>query len=186
MVSTLLSFKDMETQTKSRENISTIFLLPTLQIKKDLKNAFRKNGFMASYIYCNQYNFCNCFKPLFLLFKPQSFSVEFYRFNVEMEKSPNFVETVDLPEQQVLMVFKVPKLFENDYELIEMGRYSKTSAEFRKLFPMGKDSNFYHIFTRSDKLKSDYMKRLNCRVEDLPQELYSRMKISEETLVWME
>lgn len=168
-----------------RENISTIFLLPTLQIKREVLKEFRKFGFVRSYIYCDQYDYCKCFKPMFLLFKPKSFDAEFYSFNVQLERNFNFVETVDLSENKVMIVFKVPKLFENDYELIERGKYSKTSFEYKRLFPMDSTSNFYHIFNKTEYLKKKYIEGLGIEnTEHLPEEFYSKLKVSEETLYW--
>ena len=167
---------------KKKPNISHLFLIPSLSIKETIRKEFKSFGYINSYLKCTHYEYP--FESLFLLFCPENFTEEFYKFNLKLESNPNFVETIDLLDNQVLVVYKIPLRFEQDAKLITEGRYSRTSLSFKRLFPMNEESIFYDIFNKTQKLAERYMKGLNLTPDELPEEFYSKMKISDETLNW--
>jgi len=178
----------MRIKSKRKENISTIFLLPGIALKQELKNKFRENGFINSYMVCDTYYHHGEFRPIYILFKPKEFNLSFYSFTLAMEKNQNFVESIDIPNGLVF-VFKFPKRFVSDYTFIKKGQYSRLSPEYKKLFPMyrlDKDnvkvpSFFNQIFNRSEELIQKY--RDFYGDVELPYELYTRPTREEETLI---
>lgn len=184
---------------KRRDNISTIFLLPCLQIRDEVKARFKDFGFVNTYLFCDKFDYN--FNPIYILFRPSSFDLEFYKFILQLEKNQNHIETMDFDKNSVLMTFRIPKRFNDDYGAFLRGRYSKFSPEFKKCFSM-KDyvlgpggellrdehkryrtdySMFYHIFNRTETLRNIYIEKLG---SELPEniELYDRYKTVEETL----
>lgn len=186
---------------KRKDNISTIFLLPCLQIRQEIKDKFYEMGFVNTYLFFDKQQYS--FIPLYLVFSAKEYDLNFYKFSLMLEKNPNYVETLDYPGNSVVFVFKIPKRFEKDYELFLKGRYSKFSKEYKDNFPMKvhkvdssgryiKDkenqyvtdnSVFYHIFNKTDYLKDVYMQNLRIEYDELPDELYDRYKKEEETLL---
>lgn len=161
----------------SKENVSTVFLLPGIEIKSELKNRFYSFGFQNTFLTCPPLNYP--WPVLYILFKPQVIDLEFIRFAEDLQKNPNFIETLDAGSNKVLMVYKVPKRFRRDYELFLEGKYSKLSSDYRKCFQMEQfklDSHdrpvkengryvkeytdFYHIFNRTDHIKDVWKERL--------------------------
>lgn len=184
---------------RRRDNISTIFLLPCLQIKQDTKDRFYSQGFVNTYLFFDktQYEY---FTPLYLLFKPEAFNIDFYKFMLQLEKNQNYIETLDYPNGQVVFVFRIPKRYDRDYRLFLSGKYSRFSKEFKNNFPLKvykvdhkgtlikgtngwqqEDSIFYHIFNKTEYLKDIY--RENLGSNDLPEELYDKYKPEEENLI---
>lgn len=183
-----------------KDNISTIFLLPCLGIRDDLRtrDKFKQYGFINTYMFSAQgdYNFY----PLYLLFKPEKFSIEFYRFTISLEKSANYIETID-KAGSVVLVFKIPDKYARDYRIFLDGKYSELSDLFKNCFPMKvfiKDkkgkvlldagqrpmteySDYYHIFNRTEHLIEIYRKELGEDTE-LPYELYEKYHLDEEIL----
>jgi len=183
-----------------KDNISTIFLLPCLQIKARLLSKFYIMGFEKSFMFSKKHNYD--FNPLFLLFNAKSqFDLNFYMFTQSLEKNQNHVETIDLSPNKILFVFRIPKKFDADYQFFLEGKYSAMSRDFKNLFPeyeylvdkngiLVKDENgkpikkatpFYHIFNKTKDLKNLYQQRLGTDVK-LPEDLYDKYKPEEETL----
>lgn len=184
-----------------KENVSTVFLLPGIEIKNELKNMFYTFGFENTFLTCPPLSYP--FEVLYLLFRPQVIDYEFIRFAEELQKNPCFIETIDCSKGRVLFVYRVPKRFRRDYELFLEGKYSKLSAEYKKCFQMEqfkcdaqgrpmKDNgryvkeytDFYHIFNRTDHVKTVWMERLGYTdtsiLDDM--EMYDRQDEVEETL----
>ena len=99
------------TKPVSRDNISTIFLLPSLNINEQLKMQFYKMGFINTYMFFDKTDYQERFIPLFLVFKVKKFDIEFYKFMLALEKNQNYVETLDYPGNHVVFVFKIPKRY---------------------------------------------------------------------------
>lgn len=183
-----------------KENISAIFLLPALQIKSECKADFYRFGFINTYLY---YDKCYYqFKPLYLLFNPARYDLDFYKFCLALEKSNSYIETIDIAGK-VLFVFKIPERFSSDYNVFLTGKYSAFSQEFQLLFPMKsyisdrqgnlvKDSEgkyktdpsmFYHIFNRTQTLREIYRSTLGDDIDlDDKDELYDKYNVKQETL----
>ena len=113
-----------------KKNITTIFIVPTLGFPKE---SLKDNGFINGYIKdenCDiQYE-----DVIYLLFNPINID-KFRNFlNEEYEKNENIVDEYDY-NNFVIIVYKLNKKYQKDYELIKQGKYSKTSKEFQNLFP---------------------------------------------------
>lgn len=58
-------------------------------------------------------------------------SIEFIKYEEDLEREPSFVKSYDPDKKHVMKVFKVPERFEKDYELLKDGKYSKISDDFK-------------------------------------------------------
>lgn len=182
-----------------KENVSAVMLFPCLKIKQELVNQFNEFGFINTYLFCNKREYdCNV---IYLMFRPNEFTVGFHLFIQALERNINFLETIDEPST-VIIVYRVPPQFGADYLLFLNGAYSLTSPDFKACFQMKvytKDdkgnllktkagsyitehSMYYHIFNKTDYLKNRWREALGDDVK-LPNELYEKCSIEMETLV---
>lgn len=160
-----------------KENVSTVFLLPGIEIKTELINEFYSQGFVNTFLTCEPLTYP--FPVLYLLFRPDQVNADFIGFANNLQKNTNFIETLDAGKGKVLMVYRIPKRFRRDYELFLEGKYSKLSAEYKKCFQLeqfkvdiyGKPvkegnkyikepTDFYHIFNKTDDIKSRWLERI--------------------------
>lgn len=158
-------------------NVSRLFLLPGIQLSNSLKKDFERFNFVNTYLKCDDLKYS--FEVIFLLFKPDDFDISFYSFSRNMSKNPNYIETIDLNNHRVVMVFRIPKRFKEDYNHFLNGDYSKMSKEFQSCFALEQykfDSNgnlikengkyvyeptiFYHVFNKTQKLKDVWKLKL--------------------------
>jgi hypothetical protein len=114
-----------------KKNITSIFMVPTLKVPKD---ALKGNGFINAYAKDarreDQYNEC-----IYLLFKPENLD-KFREFlDNEYERTKAVIEDYDYEDGYVVVVYQLNDKYKKDFNLIKQGKYSKTSAEFQKLFP---------------------------------------------------
>jgi hypothetical protein len=114
-----------------KKNITSIFMVPTLKVPKD---ALKGNGFINAYVKDarreDQYNEC-----IYLLFKPENLD-KFREFlDNEYERTKAVIEDYDYEDGYVVVVYQLNDKYKKDFNLIKQGKYSKTSAEFQKLFP---------------------------------------------------
>lgn len=125
----------------------------------------------------SQYNFINAFlddiehehhyeNSVYLLFKPVDLTL--FEWFVEGEKARThlLIEEYDYPEGYIVLVYKFPAEYMDDYRLFLEGKYSKFSSKYKGLFPFeNKTTNnkltktepsFYsHVFNRSERMR-DY------------------------------
>jgi hypothetical protein len=156
-----------------KKNITSIFMVPTLKVPKDgLKN----NGFINAYIKDarkeDQYKGC-----VYLLFKPENLD-KFREFlDNEYERTKAVIEDYDYEDGYVVVVYQLDEKYKNDFTLVQGGKYSKTSANFQKLFPkvvkitrngLSKDeiSLQYRIFNKAEDLISFWETKLGIEFED--------------------
>lgn len=113
------------------KTITTIFLVPTLEIPKD---ALLDNGFINAYTKDSMQE--SLFPDaIFLLFKPEDLN-KFREFLLsEYERTDNVLDDYDYEGGYVVIVYKLNSNIKKDVTLIKQGKYSKTSKEFQKLFP---------------------------------------------------
>lgn len=185
-----------------KENVSTVFLLPGIEIKNELKNMFYTFGFENTFLTCKPLEYP--WPVLYILFKPSVIDLEFTRFADELQKNPNFIEVIDAGRNKVLFVYRVPNRFKKDYQLFIDGKYSKLSEEYRKCFVMEqpridpitnkpiKDggryvmeyTDFYHIFHRTDHIKAVWAERLGYDDDEIldDMEMYDRQDVTKETM----
>jgi hypothetical protein len=147
-------------------------MVPTLKVPKD---ALRSNGFINAYIKDNrrddQYK-----ESVYLLFKPTDLD-KFREFlDSEYERTKAVIEDYDYEDGYVVVVYQLDNKYNKDYELIKQGRYSKTSANFQKMFPkivkitkggLHKDeiSLQYRIFNKAEDLVNFWEEKLGIDLE---------------------
>lgn len=111
-------------------------------------------------------------RPIFLLFSVKDFKESnWIRVYEQMIKSSNFITEYDVGikdgEYLVMMVFKVPDQYENDYINFKLGRYSRFSEEYKKKFPkfLGSDKKkkniHWQIIFKDEELKRKIEKEYN-------------------------
>ncbi len=148
-------------------------MVPTLKVPKD---ALRGNGFINAYIKDarkeDQYKGC-----VYLLFKPENLD-KFREFlDSEYERTKAVIEDYDYEDGYVVVVYQLDDKYKNDFTLVQGGKYSKTSANFQKLFPkvvkitrngLSKDeiSLQYRIFNKAEDLISFWETKLGIEFED--------------------
>ena len=156
-----------------KKNITSIFMVPTLKVPKD---ALRSNGFINAYIKDggseNEYK-----DSIYLLFKPTDVD-KFREFlDNEYERTKNVIEDYDYEDGYVVVVYQLNEKFKKDFELIKKGKYSKTSADFQKLFPkiikivkngLHRDelSLQYRIFNKAEDLIDFWEDKLGISLKD--------------------
>jgi hypothetical protein len=114
-----------------KKTITSIFMVPTLQIPKD---SLKNNGFINAYSTDvdkeEQYKDC-----IYLLFKPPNLD-KFREFlDLEHERTKDVVEDYDYKDGFVVVVYKLDDELKEDFDLIRQGKYSKTSKKFQAIFP---------------------------------------------------
>ena len=150
-----------------KKNITSIFIVPTLKVPKD---ALKGNGFINGYIKDlrkeDQYE-----DSIYLLFKPKDLD-KFREFlDYEYERTKTVIEDYDYEDGYVVVVYQLDNKYKKDYNLVRQGKYSKTSANFQKLFPkvvkitrngLHKDeiSLQYRIFNKAEDLISFWEEKL--------------------------
>lgn len=183
-----------------RENVSAMMLFPCLKIKQELVRQFKEFGFVNTYLFWEDREYP--FYPVYVVFRPAEFTHGFYQFTLGMERSLNYVETIDAPGVLVF-VYAIPAQFGADYLLVLNGAYSLTSPDFKscfqmKLYKYGPNgqvlktssgaydteySMWYHIFNKTDFLRNKWREALGDDIV-LPKdmELYEKCDMDKETL----
>jgi len=167
----LLILKD---KMEIKKNITSIFMVPTLKVPKD---ALRGNGFINAYIKDNRRD--DVYKEsIYLLFKPTDID-KFREFlDSEYERTKAVIEDYDYEDGYVVVVYQLDNKYNRDYELIKQGRYSKTSANFQKMFPkvvkitrngLHKDeiSLQYRIFNKAEDLVNFWEEKLGIDLQEV-------------------
>lgn len=152
------------------KNITSIFMIPTLGIPYGKLN---ENGFINGYIddQTHDSKYKNC---VFVLFKPKDMDVFRIFLDAENERIQDIVEDYDYEGGFVVIVYKLPKKFKDDFKLIKKGKYSKTSDEFKQSFPkvMKVKIKFLHrdeltlqwrIFRKDQNLKEHWEKKIGVK-----------------------
>ena len=156
-----------------KKNITTIFMVPTLKVPK---NALKSNGFINAYIKdaSREDGYKN---SIYLLFKPDDLD-KFREFlDGEYERTKAVIEDYDYDDGYVVVVYQLDDKFNNDFELIKQGKYSKTSKEFQKMFPktvtIVKNNSVrdeislqYRIFNRAQDLIEFWEDKLGISLKD--------------------
>ena len=147
-------------------------MVPTLKVPKD---ALRGNGFINAYIKDNRRD--DFYKEsIYLLFKPTDID-KFREFlDSEYERTKAVIEDYDYEDGYVVVVYQLDNKYSKDYELVKQGKYSKTSANFQKMFPkivkitrggLHKDeiSLQYRIFNKAEDLVNFWEEKLGIDLE---------------------
>ena len=174
--------------TEFKKTITSIFLVPTLQLPKDV---LVNNGFINGFIKdsTKDYTYPD---SIYVLFKPKNLD-RFREFlDDEYERTKNIIEDYDNEDGFVTIVYKLDATFKEDYVLIREGKYSKTSEEFQKLFPrvvkivvngIHRDelSLQYRVFKKTKDLVDFWEEKLGMKFSE-NQEVWTGFSIENETL----
>jgi len=147
-----------------KKTISTLFLVPTVGVSRE---TLQDNGMINGYI-SDKDRESTYPNSVYILFKPPNIDrfKEFVDYEYERKNSA-LVEDYDPAQKFVVLVYTLNPKFEEDFKLIKLGKYSKTSQKFQALFPKvikvykkgeipkEKTSLYYQIFNKSEELK-DY------------------------------
>jgi len=151
---------------KLETTICTNFIAPTLKINGE---DILKNGFINAYIDdvdCDM-GYKNC---TYLLFKPPDIDVFNHFIEEEYERTGDIIDDYDYEGGYTVLVYKLNMKFEDDFNLVKKGMYSKTSEKFQKLFKKitdkGTPSTQHLIFTKDPKLKEYWEERADIRLKD--------------------
>ena len=155
-----------------KKNITSIFMVPTLRVPKD---ALRGNGFINAYVKDSRRE--DVYKEsIYLLFKPENLD-KFREFlDSEYERTKHIIEDYDYEDGFVVVVYQLDDTYKKDYGLVKEGKYSKTSANFQKMFPkivkitrggLHKDeiSLQYRIFNKAEDLVNFWEEKLGIDLE---------------------
>lgn len=106
-------------------------MLPTLKISRE---GLHNNGFINAFIddKNKEYPFEDA---IYLLFKPQDINLFREFLDGEYERTKKIIDDYDYDGGYVVIVYKLDKEYEKDFELVKKGQYSKTSKTFQELFP---------------------------------------------------
>lgn len=177
------------TDLQDQYNRITIFL--SKFIFSDRFDILKKSGFVDSYTsdpdIMSILELSENQRFLFLLFKTSKMKLEeLKKITLELSSVPvNIVFTYELVNDYCMIVLDFPKNFIKDYDNVVNGRYSKLSEEFTKHFPTSRDVKnskgqrigaeytlYYHIFNKTNWLKSFWMERLGLIELDDSMELW--------------
>jgi hypothetical protein len=114
-----------------RKTITTIFMVPTLKITKE---TLRENGFINAFEF-DEGQDVTYPNAIYLLFKPTNLHVFRAFLNDEYERTTNIIDDYDYSGGFVVVVYRLDKRFESDFNLIRQSKYSKTSKKFQAEFP---------------------------------------------------
>lgn len=171
-----------------KKTITSIFMVPTLDIPK---NSLKDNNFINGYI--KDVNKEDHYEDaIYLLFKPKNVD-KFREFlEKEYERTKSIIEDYDYEDGYVVVVYLLNTKFKEDYSLVQIGSYSKTSKDFQKSFPKtirvtlpeGKKEEIslqYRIFNKTKDLAQFWEDKLGVAFDD-DQELWHGFDEEEEVL----
>lgn len=106
-------------------------MVPSLKVPK---NALRDNGFINGYIQDAERDI-QYENAVYILFQPEDI-LKFREFlDEEYERTQQVIEDYDYDGGYVVVVYKLDKKWNEDFNLVKKGKYSRTSADFQKMFP---------------------------------------------------
>lgn len=154
---------------------TTLFLYPVLGLQEHEE---AKMGFIGSFLADNDKAYIeDGTMRMFCLFKPLTSNLGFFNQKIyELESIGLIEDEYDYPEGHIVIVFKLPKKFKNDYDLFLKGKYSKFSEEFKALFPDKKISFknnvkyedyslHFHVFRRTPGIKKFIEEKLGANLD---------------------
>lgn len=115
---------------------------------------------MVNYAFSNfrPFNFINCYlgdhgaekdynNHICVRVSPDDFTDEFREIQNAVRKSDEYVADYDLPNMEVMFVFKLPEKYRADVELFKLGKYSKMNRDYvNEKFEKG--SKKFKVFTK--------------------------------------
>ncbi len=122
--------------------------------------------------------------PVFVLFKPKNL-LDFENFVQDEKETGLLVEDYDYPEGYVVLLYKFPDEYERDYQLVINGKYSRTSKEFKGIFPQmdtgGLPTITYLVLSKHEELRKKREDELDVQLSE-DTELWDPFMIEKETL----
>jgi len=132
-------------------------------------------------------------KVLFLLFNNKNTLQENLNIINNLMLDPVDVKhSYNLVGNYSMVVLKFPEEFNNDYNNILLGKYSKLSEKFKKRFPETQDAFnsknvkigtehtiYYHIFNKTEWLKNIWLTRLGLIELENTLELWDKPEVSD-------
>jgi len=171
-----------------KKTVSTMFMVPTLKVPKD---ELKENGFINGYEYDEgqEIHYPNA---IYLLFKPKDLHKFRSFLTDEYERTTNIIDDYDYGDGFVVVVYKLDKKYESDFNLIKQGKYSKTSSkfqnEFSKTVKIMKNGNVteeislqYRIFNKTKDMYDFWEEKLGTKLSQ-DQELWQTYDIDREVL----
>jgi len=158
---------------KLDRTITSIFIVPTLKIGRERLNG---NGYINGYIKDGkkevQYEDC-----AYLLFQPSDLDRFKMFLDEEYQRTKSIVDDYDYEGGYVVLVYELDAKWEKDFNLVKKGMYSKTSDEFKNMFPktvkilkngLRRDevSLQHRIFRKSNDLKEYWEEQLGIEFTD--------------------
>lgn len=114
-----------------KKTITSIFFVPTLGIPKgEIKKHDFINGYSRDVGRDIEYE-----DSAFLLFHPTDLDKFRIFLDSEYERTKSLIEDYDYPDGFVVVVYQLNPEFKADFDLVKLGKYSKTSPAFQNLFP---------------------------------------------------
>ena len=169
--------------------ITSIFMVPTLEIPL---GQLPNNGFINAFSKDDSRDI-EYKDAIYILFKPKNLDRFRLFLNSEYDRTKSIIDDYDYEDGYVVIVYQLDSKFESDFNLIRQSKYSKTSKEFKELFP-AKMTRFtkqglakeeftlqYRIFNRSKDLIEYWETELGV-VFDKDQEVWHRFIAEDETL----
>lgn len=112
------------------KTISTLFMLRPLGLSSSILSKF---GFINAFSKDIDKEYCYD-EGVYLLFKP--LDMDIFRSFLEQEyETTDVIEDYDYSGGYVVVVYKLKNEFKNDFTLVKLGLYSKTSKSFQDTFP---------------------------------------------------
>lgn len=115
-----------------KKTLTSIFFVPTLGINRE---GLYNNGYLNGYFkdINKEVQYENC---IYLLFKPKNIQKFKDFLDNEYARTKQIIDDYDYENGFIVVVYKLDLNYKNDFKLIKLGKYSETSAEFQKLFPV--------------------------------------------------
>ena len=157
-----------------KRTITSIFIVPTFGIdRKSLKENSFINGYVEDASKEVQYDKC-----AYLLFRPTNLDKFKVFLDKEYERTKTIIDDYDYEGGFVVVVYKMNDKFKADFGLVKLGKYSKTSKEFKALFPKivkvyGENGDYkdeislqYRVFNKTEDLRSYWSELLDIDFDD--------------------
>ena len=158
---------------KLERTITSIFIVPTLKIGRDnlLSNGYI-NGYIKDVKREVQYEDC-----VYVLFRPKDIDAFKMFLDEEYQRTKSIIDDYDYEGGYVVLVYELDDKWTNDFALIKQGKYSKTSDEFKNLFPktvkivkngLRRDevSLQYRIFRKANDLREFWEEKLGVEFDE--------------------
>lgn len=163
----------MSTKETMKTTNTTRFLLRGLSL---FKAELKQYGFINAFLddKDHEHHYAN---SVYLLFQPHDLGT--FEWFVESEKMRThlFLEEYDYPKGYIILVYKFPADYMEDYRLFLRGKYSEFTEKYKELFPKEnegktskglpfKEPSFYvHVFSKSNDLRKFWEDKLDVNLE---------------------